>query len=386
MVSSCAGRSGDVRRPCTHTHILEASACPPKPSSPVVLSSKPMLDVKNFTIFIKNSIRFPLFNVTRWVQAAQQMVVAHNQNLSFPIMNPTSSVSEGIFPPRWQPSRSRIAPTIQWITPSAPYSLWEMCWTILDRRSLTWLTRSSCLLVTFFKIYNTQLNWYRASEWLVVVFLNQGGEIGINIEWKCNLDWNIELCVPRYSFTRLDLPFAKNAVSKGYNFRYDPSPVNLWASFTKSAHRLLLSLPFNADLPNISRQTTGLNIGRFTKRLPSASTLWSLEMWVWSCWSLLKCHWRKGQICLFPQPLCVHQAGKFDTVPTLINLVAAFTSIGLVRGSVLERSEQKTSAASHLYSLLCLCLQGTVLCDLILLNFLKGAEQYKAKKFEEVRT
>lgn len=31
-----------------------------------------------------------------------------------------------------------------------------------------------------------------------------------------------------------------------------------------------------------------------------------------------------------------------------------------------------------------LCLQGTVLCDVILLNFLKGAEQYKAKKFEEV--
>lgn len=29
--------------------------------------------------------------------------------------------------------------------------------------------------------------------------------------------------------------------------------------------------------------------------------------------------------------------------------------------------------------------QGTVLCDIILLNFLKGADQYKAKKFEEVR-
>lgn len=32
----------------------------------------------------------------------------------------------------------------------------------------------------------------------------------------------------------------------------------------------------------------------------------------------------------------------------------------------------------------CLFLQGTVLCDIILLNFLKGADQYKAKKFEEV--
>lgn len=66
-------------------------------------------------------------------------------------------------------------------------------------------------------------------------FLTQGGEIGINIEWKCNLDWSVEFCVPRYSFTRLDAPFAKNAVSKGYNFRYGPSPLHLYASLTKAA-------------------------------------------------------------------------------------------------------------------------------------------------------
>ncbi|XP_019901298.2 P2X purinoceptor 3a isoform X2 [Esox lucius] len=49
-------------------------------------------------------------------------------------------------------------------------------------------------------------------------------------------------------------------------------------------------------------------------------------------------------------------AGKFDPIPTLINIVAAFTSVGL----------------------------GSILCDLILLNFLTGADQYKARKFEEV--
>uniref|UniRef100_F7DJA9 P2X purinoceptor n=1 Tax=Ornithorhynchus anatinus TaxID=9258 RepID=F7DJA9_ORNAN len=49
-------------------------------------------------------------------------------------------------------------------------------------------------------------------------------------------------------------------------------------------------------------------------------------------------------------------AGKFNIIPTIISTVAAFTSVGV----------------------------GTVLCDIILLNFLKGAEQYKAKKFEEV--
>ncbi|XP_076972354.1 P2X purinoceptor 3 isoform X2 [Tamandua tetradactyla] len=49
-------------------------------------------------------------------------------------------------------------------------------------------------------------------------------------------------------------------------------------------------------------------------------------------------------------------AGKFNIIPTIISSVAAFTSVGV----------------------------GTVLCDIILLNFLKGADQYKARKFEEV--
>lgn len=84
------------------------------------------------------------------------------------------------------------------------------------------------LLVTFYLQYTSKLN-------PCLYFLTQGGEIGINIEWKCNLDWSVEFCVPRYSFTRLDAPFAKNAVSKGYNFRYGPSPLHLWASLTKAA-------------------------------------------------------------------------------------------------------------------------------------------------------
>lgn len=41
-------------------------------------------------------------------------------------------------------------------------------------------------------------------------------------------------------------------------------------------------------------------------------------------------------------------------------------------------------AVSFHHTFSCLCLQGAVLCDVILLNFLKGADQYKAKKFEEV--
>lgn len=94
-----------------------------------------------------------------------------------------------------------------------------------------------------------------------------------------------------------------------------------------------------------------------------------------------------------PLPVSLLQAGKFNTVPTLINLVAAFTSIGLVGISAPASDDfQKMClfsfvflvAVSFRHTFSRLCLQGAVLCDVILLNFLKGAEQYKAKKFEEV--
>uniref|UniRef100_A0A8C3QF20 P2X purinoceptor n=1 Tax=Cyanoderma ruficeps TaxID=181631 RepID=A0A8C3QF20_9PASS len=58
-------------------------------------------------------------------------------------------------------------------------------------------------------------------------------------------------------------------------------------------------------------------------------------------------------------------AGKFGIVPTLINTGDSGLAPWGSRGS-----------PQH---------GGTVLCDIILLNFLKGAEHYKARKFEEVR-
>ncbi|XP_068122284.1 P2X purinoceptor 5 [Hyperolius riggenbachi] len=48
----------------------------------------------------------------------------------------------------------------------------------------------------------------------------QGGVIGIRIEWDCNLDKDSSECHPSYSFTRLDKSFKENSVSSGYNFRY----------------------------------------------------------------------------------------------------------------------------------------------------------------------
>ncbi|XP_039078957.1 P2X purinoceptor 5 isoform X1 [Hyaena hyaena] len=48
----------------------------------------------------------------------------------------------------------------------------------------------------------------------------QGGVIGIQIEWDCDLDKAPSECNPRYSFSRLDNKFSENSVSSGYNFRF----------------------------------------------------------------------------------------------------------------------------------------------------------------------
>ncbi|XP_053307163.1 P2X purinoceptor 3 [Spea bombifrons] len=126
-----------------------------------------------------------------------------------------------------------------------------------------------------------------------------GGVLGIKIGWLCDLDKSWDLCLPSYSFTRLDGVSAKSNVSPGYNFRF----------------------------------------ARYYMR-PDGSEFRTL----------VKAYGIRVDVLVYGN------AGKFNIIPTLINTVAAFTSVGV----------------------------GTVLCDIILLNFLKGADQYKAKKFEEV--
>ncbi|XP_039177356.1 P2X purinoceptor 5 [Crotalus tigris] len=49
---------------------------------------------------------------------------------------------------------------------------------------------------------------------------SEGGVIGIQIEWDCNLDKKPSECNPCYSFSRLDNKFAEKSVSSGYNFRF----------------------------------------------------------------------------------------------------------------------------------------------------------------------
>ncbi|MED6231403.1 hypothetical protein ATANTOWER_028331 [Ataeniobius toweri] len=193
---------------------------------------EPMAEFVNFTIYIKNSIRFPLFSVTRG-------------NFDSTIKNCTNNK----------------------------------------------LTDPFCPIFRVGDIL-TEVNQN------VTTLANNGGEIGIVIEWRCNLDQDVDLCVPSYSFTKLDAPF-ENYASKGYNFRF--------AKYYKTADGTDFRSLHKAYAVRFDVMVTGT-------------------------------------------------ARKFSLIPTVINVIAALTSIGM----------------------------GTVVCDLILLNCLKGAEQYKKKKFEEV--
>ncbi|XP_038618506.1 P2X purinoceptor 4 [Tachyglossus aculeatus] len=48
----------------------------------------------------------------------------------------------------------------------------------------------------------------------------EGGIMGIQINWNCNLDRSASHCVPKYSFRRLDTRDSDHNVSPGYNFRF----------------------------------------------------------------------------------------------------------------------------------------------------------------------
>uniref|UniRef100_A0A674JD83 P2X purinoceptor n=1 Tax=Terrapene triunguis TaxID=2587831 RepID=A0A674JD83_9SAUR len=197
-----------------------------------------MLEAENFTLFIKNSIRFPLFDFEKG-NLLPNLTAQDIQTCRFhPVTQPFCPIL-------------RLGDIVRFADQD------------------------------FSKLAST------------------GGILGIKIGWLCDLDRSWEHCVPSYTFTRLDSVSEKNNVSPGYNFRY----------------------------AKYYRRENGTEYR-----------------------TLMKAFGIRFDVLVYGN------AGKFNIIPTLINTVAAFTSVGV----------------------------GTVLCDIILLNFLKGAEQYKAKKFEEV--
>ncbi|XP_055003552.1 P2X purinoceptor 7 [Sorex araneus] len=78
----------------------------------------------------------------------------------------------------------------------------------------------------FHKIQNPQCPVFRLGDIFQEVGDNfsevaiQGGIMGIEIYWDCNLDAWSHSCRPKYSFRRLDDKNAKESSYPGYNFRY----------------------------------------------------------------------------------------------------------------------------------------------------------------------
>ncbi|XP_061686948.1 uncharacterized protein LOC133506633 isoform X3 [Syngnathoides biaculeatus] len=116
-------------------------------------------------------------------------------------------------------------------------------------------------------------NFHQKQHSISNLQLHKGGVIGIKIGWMCDLDKSDDQCNPSYSFTRLDAMSQKNTVSPGYNFRF--------AKYYK--------------MENGNDYRT-----------------------------LVKAYAIRFDV------LVNGNAGKFDMIPTLINMVAAFTSIGVV--------------------------------------------------------
>ncbi|XP_055578305.1 P2X purinoceptor 3 isoform X3 [Falco biarmicus] len=183
--------------------------CPPEVDT---VDVPVMLEAENFTLFIKNSIRFPLFGFEK-------------ANL------PPPGSGGQLGRCRFHPERQPLCPILR--------------------------------LGDVVRLAGQDFPTLAAT----------GGVLGIKIGWVCDLDRAWEHCLPRYSFTRLDGLARPPAPATGYNFRH--ARYYRWQDGTE---RRTLTKAFGI---------------RF-------------------------------------DVLVYGNAGKFGIIPTLINTVAAFTSISVV--------------------------------------------------------
>uniref|UniRef100_A0AAQ5YW55 P2X purinoceptor n=1 Tax=Amphiprion ocellaris TaxID=80972 RepID=A0AAQ5YW55_AMPOC len=196
------------------------------------IKTTPMMEVENFTIFIKNSIRFPYFNYTKG-NFLPNITADYIKKCSFDMDN-------NIYCPIF-----RVGDVVRY----------------------------------------AQQNFTKLAH--------QGGVIGIKIGWMCDLDKADDQCNPSYSFTRLDAMSQKNIVSPGYNFRF--------AKYFK--------------MENGTDYRT-----------------------------LVKAYAIRFDV------LVNGNAGRFDMIPTLINMVAAFTSVGVVSFTfILDKTKEKGSVWTRIF-------------------------------------
>ncbi|XP_048677742.1 P2X purinoceptor 4-like isoform X5 [Caretta caretta] len=140
----------------------------------------------------------------------------------------------------------------------------------------------------------------------------EGGVMGVQINWNCDLDKPAYYCVPKYTFRRLDNKDANHRVSPGYNFRF--------AKYYKDAS------------------------GTDSRTLIKAYGI-RFDIMVFG----------KVALC-FLNLMVFGKAGKFDIIPTMINIGSGLALFGV----------------------------ATVLCDIVVLYFMKKRYYYREKKYKYV--
>ncbi|UJR25903.1 hypothetical protein I4U23_007251 [Adineta vaga] len=120
----------------------------------------PIRDALNFTIFVKNFIEFPRFKVIR-------------KNIQFD--------AEYLKKCKYDPDNHKICPILR---------------------------------------VGTLLDIVEQNPEEQMRMLKLGGVIRVKIDWNCNLDKPLNLCLPEYSFKRLDATFNESKFSYGFNFRF----------------------------------------------------------------------------------------------------------------------------------------------------------------------
>ncbi|KAG9281687.1 P2X purinoceptor 5 [Astyanax mexicanus] len=93
----------------------------------------------------------------------------------------------------------------------------------------------------------------------------KGGSIGVEIDWTCDLDKDSSKCNPQYSFTRLDASKGStNSVTSGYNFRfaryYRDSDGQTYRSLYK-VYGIRFDIMVNGEAGKFSIIPTVVNIG-----------------------------------------------------------------------------------------------------------------------------
>jgi hypothetical protein len=96
-----------------------------------------------------------------------------------------------------------------------------------------------------------------------IQMLLYGAVIRMKIDWDCDLDRSLTNCKPEYSFARLDVPFREQPFSKGFNFRFSSqwNSVDVRHRSLTKAYGLRLIIAVSGKAGQFDFITLTLNIG-----------------------------------------------------------------------------------------------------------------------------